>query len=268
MEKKDMNKVVIAIVAVTLIIAIIGGSTFAYWQWITASEQETLVNVTVQDGISMTIIPTTGTQTKPLYPVTRTNCQKASIEGFADVTVVNETGIEARPQFYLKLKIEKDGENITSTYAKYIKYAVSEYYTLDSNGNETTTESDYTCVTAPRYGTFAETPKQTKDQGNNPVEGWFDSPLITDIKSVDGKEDDETWSTRFPILPSEGTDNTDSITFKVNENSTGTHRFKFWAWIDSSYEATTTGTTVTDPLQDAQITLSWSDASIVKQVTE
>ena len=131
MKNKDINKVAIAVIAVALVVAVIGGSTFAYWQWITADDQQTLVNVTVQDGISMSITPTT-TQTNVLYPVTRTNCSLASISGSAVVTVVNNTGVEARPQFYLKLKIEdKAGTNITNTtvpgtnpgktYAEFIK---------------------------------------------------------------------------------------------------------------------------------------------------
>ena len=296
MEKKDMNKVVIAVVSVALIIAIIVGSTFAYWQWVTSTEQQTYVNIAVQDGISMSITPTTR-QTNILYPVTRVNCGDASISGYADVTVVNHTGVEARPQFYLKLKIEKDlngdgiinknddgtymniseatlnkdlnndgdktdtlTENLTTTYAEYIKYAVAEYYTEDASGNQI--NSSYTCANAPRFGTFST--KETIDQFNSPVIGWYDSPLITNLTGTG----DEIVSTRFPILPGTDSANEDSITYSVPAGTTENHRFKFWAWIDSSYEFTTTGDSVSDPLQDAQITVSWSDASIVKQVTE
>lgn len=250
MEKKEMNKVVIAVVAVALIITIIGGSTFAYWQWVTATEQQTFVNVTVQDGISMTITPTT-TQTNVLYPITRDNCMDAAISGTALVEIVNNTGIEARPQFYLKLKIEDSaGNNITQTYAQYIHFAV-----LDPENPSTGT----TCANATRYGQFTTT-QTTNDLGQT-ISGWYNSPIITELTGT-GEEVD---STRFPILTA--TD-TKSMTFSVPADTTGTHTYQFWAWIDSSYTATNTGNTISDKLQDAKITISWSESCQVKQVTE
>ena len=154
------------------------------------------------------------------------------------------------------------GQNITETYVDYINFAVAEYYELDEEGEQTETLSSYTCANAPRTGTFTTT--QTVDQFNSIVTGWYDSPLITNLTGPGSV----IASTRFPILPGTDSSNEDSITYRVYANSTTSHRFKFWAWIDSSYEFTSQGTTVTDPLQDAKITISWSDASIVKQVTE
>jgi hypothetical protein len=275
MKKKEINKVIVAVIAVALVIAIVGGSTFAYWQWVTATNQQTAVNVTVKDGISMKITPST-TQTNVLYPVTDANCGLASITGQALVEVTNNTGVEARPQLYLKIKItSKEGNDITTTYAKHIKYAVSEFYQLDGSGNEIREEegqpkvmtSGYTCVTAPRQGRFDPT-IPTLDQFGNPVSPWRDSPILTNLTDVLDADDqpitDETHASRYPILPSEsGNDN--SITFNVAPNSEVSHTFAFWAWIDSAYTAENTGNVVSDPLQDAKITISWSDASIVKQ---
>ena len=64
MKNNNTNKLIVAIIAVFLIIAIVGGSTFAYFQWTTAENQRTAVNVSIEQGrITMHIEPETTTFT-------------------------------------------------------------------------------------------------------------------------------------------------------------------------------------------------------------
>lgn len=301
MKEKQNKKAIIAIIVVAIVIAITGGSTYAYWYWVTNTTQQTNVSATVKDGISMTIYPST-TVLDQLYPITRTNCNNSKIEGTALVVVKNYTDVLARPQFYLKLQItNKSGTNITATtttvndengkklsYAEYINFAV-----VDTANTNTGT----TCANAKRAGKFTSTQTKAEFGTGTAVSGWYNSPMITVLS---GTGTDESDSTRYPILSTNdsvlGTKDESSMTFDVpaaatcyesNETTTATtyktrqdcvkagkkwltrveHTFKFWAWLDSSYKFTNTGDAVTDPMQDAKITISWSESSGIKQIT-
>lgn len=247
MEKRNINKVTLAVIAVALIIAIVGGSTYAYWTWQTASGQRTNVNVTVAEGISMVITPTT-VSTNKLHPTN--NCAgDATIVSTALIEIDNQTGILARPKFYLKLQIlNSAGTNITSTYAQYIHYAVA--------------ETDGSCTSPIASGIF--TNQQTTNVNNDgaAVTGWYNSPIITNLNGT------------FPKITSE---DAASVSFDAPAYNGGTmgnvsgnkatHTYKVWAWLGNEYAATNTGDTVSDPLQDATIKVSWSETSEVIQVT-
>lgn len=234
MEKKDNYKIIIAIAVIAVAIITIGGSTFAYWQWVSGATNQTNVSVKVEDSISMTITPTTK-QTNVLYPISDAACNTASISGSAVVRISNNTGIKAKPTFKLKIKIiDSTGANITNTtvpgtskkYAEYIRYAVSETSktTCSDNGNLV-------------IGSFTST--QTPNHTD-----WNDSASL-------------------------GT----AVTFQANGKTTvgGTavvtnHTYNFWAWIDSTYQAQNIGNVVSDKLQNAKITISWSESSTVTQI--
>lgn len=255
MEKKNINRVVVAVVAVALIVAIIGGATFAYWQWITNTSQQTAVNVTVAQGINMTIEPTT-VNTNTLHP---TNIEINTIEGgntaimksTALVSIENQTGILARPKFMLKLKItNSDGSQIITNsnnagdskkYREYIRYAVTE-----ENGS---------CDTPITAGTFNGNATAT---GN----GFYNSPYLT-LDTYDTANSTNA-PDGFPDLTSE---NPGSVSFNANAYVTTEHTYKVCVWLDSSYTFTNEGNAVTDPMQNAIITVTWSDDSEVIQVT-
>lgn len=264
MNNNNAKKIIIAVVAVFIVIAIIGGATFAYWQWVTDTSQRTLVNVTVEQGISMTINPTSvslDVDAAGNIGMRPTNdCTKANrvFSSTALVTVVNDTGIAARPKFMLKVKITKsDGSDITNAYREYIHYAVGEV-------NEDLPEEgdNYTVCTSPiAAGTFSGTGNDGQANGKTTnsagavIGGWYNSSYITlDTTAADG----------FPDLTS---DNANSVSFTAAAKTTTTHTYKVWGWIGSEYGATNTGNSVTDPLQNATIEISWSDNSEVIQVT-
>lgn len=121
MEKKNIRNITIIVVAVALIIAVLGGGTFAYWQWISADEDQTIVNVTVEEGISMTINPTTVTLTN-MRPTNDCDGDYAMI-GTATITIDNQTGILAQPTFKLKAKSSK---NLTANAWSKLNFAITE----------------------------------------------------------------------------------------------------------------------------------------------
>jgi len=135
MKNNNVSKLIIAIIAVILIIAIVGGSTFAYFQWTTAENQRTAVNVTIEQGrITMHIEPET-TVFKDLKPTA--NCNNFSAYGDALVTIVNNTGTLAIPSLKLSAKVTKGGSGtLTSADLGHIHYAVvSVATTEDASGN-------------------------------------------------------------------------------------------------------------------------------------
>ena len=222
MEKKDINKLIVAVIAVLLVMAVIGGATFAYWQWVTSEEQQTLVNVTVAEGISMTIDPQPMTKTG-MYPTNNCNGPAAMV-GAATITVNNQTGILARPSFKLKAKVEKGGSDAlpAAALAK-INYAVFE-------GTATDCELENALAT----GTLS---------GGSTSGGWAHFPTAAD-----------TYLT--------------NVTFDAAAYAETEHVYKVWVWLDSTYTAVNPneGDTVRDPMQNATITVTWSENSIVEQI--
>ena len=63
------------------------------------------------------------------------------------------------------------------------------------------------------------------------------------------------------------TDIATTITFDVASGATVTKYYQVYAWIDSGYTATNTGNTVSDPLQNKTISLTFSNSSTFEQVS-
>jgi len=279
MEKKNINKIVITVVAVALIIAVIGGATFAYWAWVTNTAQQTAVNVTVAQGINMTITPESATPAT-LAPTTGKisdgttdlDTHSAVMKSTAIVSIENQTGILARPKFMLKLNITnasgasitnssvsnntlpgeanelvEDGVlpgNISGVYRNYINYTITE-----SNGD---------CDNPIASGNFGESGSAATSTGN----GYYNSKYITldeyhsvnNAAGVDG----------FPDLTSE---NSKSVSFNAQPYATTPHTYKVCVWLDESYSYINVGDNSTDPMQNAHIIVTWSEDSEVIQVT-
>ena len=244
MKKKELKTSLILIAILFITMLIVSGGTFAYLQWQTSTDQLTALNVSVTDDINMRIDPASVTKTG-MRPTN--NCGgEFSMVGTSTVTIDNQTGVQARPRFKLKIKItDKDGNNITNEvsamdendgddstnkpYMYYIKYAV--------------TEEDGDCTSPIIEGRFSETTETIAGSG------WYDSPSLT-LDTTAG----------FPDLYT-------SVSFKAKENAVTNHTYKVTVWIDENYTTVNVGDTVTvDKLQDATITVSWSDNSTVEQV--
>lgn len=262
MKKNNISKLIIAIIAVILIIAIVGGSTFAYFQWTTAENQRTAVNVTIEQGrITMHIEPET-TVFKDLKPTA--NCNNFSAYGDALVTVVNNTGTLAIPSLKLSAKVTKGGSGtLTSTDLGHIHYAVvSVTTTKDASGHAVKGETvNGTC----------SSPLTAEANGTNKV--FTNSELVAtgtfSTVSTSGAWSDlpSTTDTYLPRQYDTSTGTTSGVTFKALQYDTTHQYFRVYIWLDSTYTTTIVGNTVTDPLQNAKIEVTWSANSMVEQVS-
>ena len=232
-NKMKTSLFIIAILFITMLV--VSGGTFAYLQWMTSDTQLTAINVSVTDDINMYIDPAAVTKTG-MRPTN--NCAgDFAMVGTSTVTINNQTGTQARPRLKLKLKItDLEGNNITNEtspagqkYMYYIKYAVTE-----ENGS---------CTDSLAEGRFNLTTETSTGSG------WYDSPSLT-LDTTTG----------FPDLYT-------SVSFKAKENAVTSHTYKVTVWIDENYTTVNEGNTVVnDKLQNATITVSWSDNSTVEQV--
>ena len=265
-KNNNIQQFVIAIVTVVAIIAIVGGSTFAYFQWTTNDAQKTNVNVTIAaGGIKMTITQANGQlETAGLRPVV--DCNNSNSYMDATVVIENTTGTLAVPSFKLKGKVVSSG-TLTSDILSHIHYTVVPIASIGAAATSTTkcntpaTVTDKGVLSASNYsntatGTFANV---------STTGAWTDIPPTANADYL----------ARYY---SAGTSN--GITFigkKAGEGKTSagaaggnltTAYFRVYVWIDETYTYTNVGNAVTDPLQNATIWLQWSENSIVEQVSD
>ena len=100
---KDNKKITTLILVLVLMIAAILGGTFAYWQWITSTEQQTLVNVSLTDDATI-LIDFPENELTNLYPTS--DCEANGTSSWVtDITVNNGTGVLLATKFKLKVKI-------------------------------------------------------------------------------------------------------------------------------------------------------------------
>lgn len=268
--KNNTSKLIIAIVAVILMVVIVGGSTFAYFQWTTAENQQTGVNVTIEQGrITMHIEPE-ATEFEELKPTAYCDAYdnktypNATMYGDALVTVVNNTGTLAIPSFKLSAKVTKGGTGtLTAKDLSYIHYAVVSIDTTENaegeavKGNTVTGTCQSPLTAAANGATTAFTNNELVATGTfenvSTTGAWSDLPNAT--------------STYLPRQYDKSTGTTTGVTFKALPYDTTHQYFRVYIWLDSTYTTTTVGNTVSDPLQNAKIEITWSTNSKVEQVS-
>lgn len=141
MKKKNQqtNKILISIVVVALIIAIVGGATFAYWSWQSNTAQQTNVNVTVNGG-SLTInggnVSSTG-----MYPTSDCDGAGALVGGTATVTAVNQTDSPMTVKLSIRGTLSVRQGSLKSEDKEKLKWAIVQV------ASSTATPSDNTCKT-------------------------------------------------------------------------------------------------------------------------
>ena len=252
MNKKQYILSLVAILFITMLI--VSSSTFAFFQWSSDSASRTSVNFTLDidgedgnEGIRMYIDNPEGTEAG-MYPTA--SCASAGASSFvSSVRIVNNTGTYAAPNFKLKVRIKDSAGNvITNTksamdqqnntnnpYRYYIRYAVTE-----ENGD----------CTQPLYSGRFNVNTQTVSGSSD----WYDSGLITLSDSTTG----------FPKI-NNGVNG--GVTFLAFPYETTLHNYKIWFWIDGAYTTTVVGNNIsTDKMQNANITVSFSQNSTVEQV--
>lgn len=148
MKKKETGKLIIAIVAVLVIIAVVGGATFAYWSWQTSTEQQTDVSVTVEGGTLDIVGP--NLTNVGMYPTN--DCDgAAALVGEATVTAVNETATDMRVTPKLRGTLTAKQGTLNTTNKGYLKWALV----------DTTTTTTKTCDNPDYSGTLASVTTNT-----------------------------------------------------------------------------------------------------------
>ena len=225
-KNKEGYKTLLALAAIVLIIIIISSATFAYWRWETASGQQTNVNVQVKGG-TLTINGANVTNTGvTLYPVSLANCASNALLGTATVTAINETETNMTVTLKLKGTLASSQGTLNTTNKAYLKWAV-----VETNSSFSPLTSGQTCANATYKGTF-------ENVGTN-----------TDIDTG------ITWTA------------TGTSTGGTSEStgSTTTKYYQVYVWLDSGYTYTNTGATVSDPMQNLKVTMTWSENSSMVQ---
>ncbi len=221
---KDNTKVIISIVLVALIIVLVGGGTYAYWQWQSNTTQQTNITVTIpsQGNITMKIDGGGDITTKTLAPAQCTNTTYA-IQRKVKVTAENGTSTPMKGTIALNVAALTAAQGtLNSTNKASIKYALVSTDATQYAATGFSKTGDACATSAAASGTF----------GSVSTGGTI--TLINNLSIV--------------------------------ANNTTTAYYELYLWIDKGYTgATTTGTSITDPLQDLTIRLTWT-GSMTNQV--
>lgn len=272
MKNNNVKNIIFAIIAVVLMIVIVGGSTFAYFQWTTAENQKTSVNVTIEQGKIVMHIEPEQTVFEGLHPTA--NCATSVAYGDALVTITNNTGTLAIPSFKLSASVTKsvDDVDLTAKDLAYIHYAVASVGTqvVRTPGQDdvvkklsTVNGSCSSPLTAAQYvddeTTLFETP-------NLIATGTFADVVSPTPAGTTGTDLPLAQGVFLPRQYNLNTGEVSGVTFKAEAGVTSYQYFRVYIWIDEQYTTTTIGNTVSDPLQNAKIEITWSTNSMIEQV--
>ena len=273
-----MNKKKSLITALLLVVvaglSIVAG-TFAYFQWTTGAEGGTAVNVTIEmGGITMHIEPET-TEFVGLYPTA--HCENNVRYGDALVTIVNNTGTLALPSFKLKVKVtDKDGNGVPADALSHIHYSVVPIETTKSGDNPVKGETTYTCANIPSVNSTDTGGLLTNGEGSVTSSFTFagvaTDGTYTHVPSVDDVSSSGVATTagylpRQYFISGDKLGETAGITYIGNTYTTTYQYYRVYVWIDDGYTSTIVGNVVSDPLQNAKIEITWSEESMVQQVS-
>ena len=236
MENKTKNNnakvLVLTILAVVMIGALVASGTYAWWTWTSNSanaSENTLVNFTVADSSASLSLKITGTNVngKVVAPVATCYGDGYTLTGRATAVAVNENPIAAKTTFVLSAKLTPSSGSLSSEAKGHLHWAIKEV-----NASDTAFSADNCAGT--NSGTFST--------------GTFSS------------------------VGTSATNLTTTITYDVAANTTtsspSTKYYQIYVWLDSGYNYTNVGSgTVSDPMQDATIWLTFSNTSKIEQKT-
>lgn len=268
-KNKQKNNIIYVIAAVVAVIIMVSGSTYAYWQWISATNQQTNVNVVVR-GATMTITGDNATSTT-LRPTNDCDGVAALVSQEATVTVVNETGTQMRATPRLDIILTPAQGTLTSTILSHIHWAVvditatptgtctsTEYQgTLDKLIRPTITVDNTTKDISVSYSSVTPVSASTASGATT----TFD--LVKNISSFKtGLTDANRVANTLSFVANPATINQQGVTTPV----TTTNKYKVYVWIDETYAGQNVGGTVSDPLQNITISVKWSTKSTLFQI--
>ena len=235
---KDKKQLTIAIVAVFVIIGIVSGGTYAFWTWVTSSDQKT--NVSFQLANNTTSLGLT-----------------SSLEGNGTTTATNLKPIACSSSSYTSYGIKKEvtitSQNLTNAAAKVTAVLSLTNFQLAQNYNATTfnpttglaslkwaiTSAGTNCATnVIKQGTFANlyATSATYLSNGSTVALTFTNALASNLPKV------------LTAL---------EFTVPASTNSQE-DTFYLWIWLDSGYTHENSGSVNDDPMQGFNITTQWS----------
>lgn len=228
---KENKKLILSIIAVALIIVLIGGGTYAYWQWTSANN--TSVTFTVTGG-TMTIDGGGNiTTTAKLAPASCYNT-KYAIQRKIKVTASNDTTTNMVETIQLKVNtLSTTSGTLNSTNKASLQWALV-------RSNETQHAASTWILTSQDACEAAAATTNLETKGTMLGEGTFSAISTNSVITLYNKD----------IAPA-----------KTSQTATAvstTDYYELYIWIDPDYTGTTTtGTTVADPLQDLTLKLVW-----------
>ena len=276
-----------SLVIVLLIGLMISAGTFAYFQWTTDAGQRTNVNVTIEaGGIKMIMTPEGGIlEAKGLKPVA--DCMESYAYFDTTIRIKNTTGSLVAPSFKLKARVKPNDAANAGTLKKsdlsHIHYTVVEIDRIgqeikadkaDDTGARRCYEPSHIQKSGVgRDGLFAD----TSNDGTVATGTFANMSQVLDgdgwTSAINLPSADNVYLARqYNDDTVKGDIGTFGITFMGDvANNTGMRNtdkyFRVYVWIDAGYTYTNSGTNMADPMNNAIIEVTWSEDSIVQQVT-
>ena len=125
-KENETNNILMILASIAIIVAIIGGATFAYWSWESNTAQKTTVDVTVAGG-SLTIDggAVTTIENNTMYPTNDCDGVAALIGSESTVTATNDTATSMTVSLSIDAKITQGTAGFPSvTDRSYLKWAI------------------------------------------------------------------------------------------------------------------------------------------------
>lgn len=259
-KKKEKNNLPIVIIGVIAVVAIIAGSTFAYWSWSTDnSTQQTNVSVTV--GGATLVFSGTNITSTTLRPTNDCTGAKALI-GDVTATVVNQTATNLRVTPRLDVTLTPVNGRTFDDTASNADLSHLHWALVD-----TTSTTTKTCTNPDYQGTFFKVGSVTVS-GGGATDVTVTGPTVTTMG-------EGTLSTINITNMNTSNQITDTLTFVANKATTNavgattaattTRQYKLYIWLDDTYQHVNIGSSVTDPMQDLKISVKWSQKSSMIQ---
>lgn len=277
-KKKEQNRVLFVLLGVLIVIAMLGGGTYAYLNWQTDdSSQKTTINVIVKggaltitgDNVSNEAIKNDGEYQYAMRPTNDCTDTTKALIGTAEVKAENETErpMKATPRLDITLTVTGTGkESLTTDDLSHIHWAV-----VETNSSYSASK---TCKSNPDYtGTFAKVikPTVTTNATTKDVSISYSS-LVPSAVSTSGTTtiditNKTTLTTNNPWVSSmtAATQAANTLSFIAPANQTTYKYYKVYVWVDEGYTHTNTGNVVSDPMENLKISVKWSTKSTLIQ---
>lgn len=227
-KKKDNKNVSIiaSIVAVALIIMLSAGGTYAYWTWISNTASGSNQRTDYNLIIASPSFTITGTNVTGKLAAPTSTCYNASYTLAGRATVVANNVTDIQMQASLTLSAKLTSSTGTASSADLTHV----HWAIHEVTASTTAFAAANCSTATANGAAHTT-------------GTFTTAAL-----------------------SANTNYTTTVNFTVPANTSTTKYYQLYVWIDSGYTHQNVGSVQSDPLQDMQVYLTFSNTSTFAQV--